>query len=208
VRGEYLLATRSAPKAREIRSILGRVPGVRLLTPDEVGLAETPEEEGIEIHDTFEGNALAKARWFRARTGLPAIADDSGLEVDALGGAPGVRSKRFAPEERVLATGDRDRANNEELLERLAGVAWPLRTGRFVCVAALSRGPDDERHVRGTVEGSILEAPQGTGGFGYDPLFHDPELGRAFGALTPAEKEGRSHRGRAFRALARVMGEG
>ncbi len=202
---EFLLASRSAPKVREIRAILEGVPGIRLLTPDEAGLVETPEEEGIEVHDTFEANALAKARWFRERTGIPAIADDSGLEVDALGGAPGVWSKRFAPEERVRAVGDRDRANNEELLDRLAGVEAPRRTARFVCVAALSRAPNDERAVRGTVEGAILETPRGSGGFGYDPLFHDAELERAFGELSPREKEARSHRGRAFRALVRIL---
>lgn len=200
-----LVATRSRHKLAEIRRILGAVPALELLDPLEAGLPEQPEEEGIEVFDTFEANALAKARWFRERSGMAVLADDSGLMVDALGGEPGVRSKRFAPFRRP---GEGvDEANNRHLLERLEGVEDAARGARFVCVAVLDPGPDGAPLVsRGEAVGRILRQTVGQGGFGYDPLFLDPGSGKAFGEFSEEEKDARSHRGRAFRALAEGMG--
>lgn len=201
-----LVATRSAHKLAEIRRILAPVPDLELVDPQHVGLEEEPEEEGIEVFGTFEENAMAKARWFRQRSGMVVLADDSGLTVDALGGEPGVRSKRFAPD-RAPGEGV-DEANNRHLLARLADVADPARTARFVCVAVLDPGPSPAVGplvVRGEALGTILREPAGEGGFGYDPLFFDPSSGRAFAQLTEAEKDARSHRGRAFRELAHRM---
>lgn len=201
-----LVATRSEHKLSEIRRILASVPGLELVEPLRVGLPEMAEEEGIEVFETFEENAMAKARWFRERSGMVVLADDSGLMVDALRGEPGVRSKRFAPDRR---SGEGvDQANNRCLLERLAGVAPEARTARFVCVAVLDPGPAGPAQplvVRGEAEGLILDAPVGEGGFGYDPLFHDIEVGRAFAQLSEEEKDARSHRGKAFRELAGRM---
>lgn len=186
----------------EIRRILGDVPDLELLDLDAAGVAYDPAEEDLEPFDTFEENARSKAAYFFDRTQLPTVADDSGLAVDALQGAPGVRSKRFAPDPDPALEGEaRDGANNEHLLVRLEGVPVNERTGRYVCVAALSSAPGEFEYFRGEAEGLILGRPQGWGGFGYDPLFYDPELGKSFAQITPAEKNARSHRGRAFRAL-------
>ena len=201
---DLLLATRSAHKAAEIRRILSHLPGLRVLDLEAAGIAPDPQEDELEPYDTFEANARSKAAYFRRKSGLPTVADDSGLEVDALDGAPGVRSKRFAPGE---AEGEaRDRANNEHLVERLGDLDLAERTARYVCVAALDEGEGRVRTFRGTSpDGLILGAPRGTGGFGYDPLFYDPELGRTFAEITPDEKNARSHRGRAFRALGQYL---
>ena len=118
---ELLLATRSADKAREIRRILDGVPGLRLLDLASAGIDQAPEEEALEPYDTFEDNARSKAAYFHMKVGLPTVADDSGLEVDALDAAPGVRSKRFAPEQ-GLEGRELDRANNEDLMERLGDI--------------------------------------------------------------------------------------
>lgn len=212
-----LVATRSVHKLDEIRQILAGVAGLQLIGLDEVdGLPPDPPDEELEPFDTFEENALSKARWYRHHSGLPTVADDSGLVVDALDGAPGVRSKRFAPGEASGA--ERDRANNTHLLRLLDGVDTKDRTARYVCVVAFVDGSDGpgrgdagepaELTFRGTVEGRIAEEPRGEGGFGYDPLFHVPELGRTFGEADPAEKHARSHRGEAFRKLARHLGGG
>jgi len=199
-----LVATRSTHKLEEIRSILAHLADVELLGLDEAGIPFAEEEAGLEPYDTFEENALSKAHYFHRRSGLPTVSDDSGLAVDALGGAPGVRSKRFAPGD---ATGlIRDRANNDHLLDRLRGIPESERTARYVCVVALVEEGSSPRTFRGEVEGRIAEAPSGEGGFGYDPLFHVPELGRTFGDATAEEKHARSHRGRAFRALADALG--
>lgn len=199
-----LVATRSHHKMAEIRKILGGVPDLELVDPEGAGLAPDPAEDDLEPHDTFEENALSKARWFHERSGLPTVADDSGLVVDALGGAPGVRSKRFAP---GGAGGDaRDVANNEHLLARLGDLPLAERTARYVCVVALVRNGSEPLVLRGECEGLILGRPQGRGGFGYDPLFYVPALGRTFGQAEPAEKHALSHRGRAFRALADHLG--
>lgn len=202
---KILLATRSAHKIQEIRRILSGVHGLELVDLDSEGIGYHPSEEEIEIFETFEENAQAKARYFSRKSALPVIADDSGLEVDALGGAPGVRSKRFAPDDDgEEGPDDRDRANNAHLLrllgERDSGPA--ARTARYVCVAALHT-PDDRVHLfRGESPGRILDSPQGSGGFGYDPLFFDEDLGLTFAQVSPEEKNARSHRGRAFQAVA------
>jgi XTP/dITP diphosphohydrolase len=203
---KLLVATRSAHKMKEIRRILSPVSDLEVLDPDAAGVAPSPEEDGLEPFDTFEENAASKARWFHARTGLPTVADDSGLEVDALTGAPGVRSKRFAPD-RGFEGEARDRENNAHLVERLAGVAPAERTARYVCVAVLIEADGKARTFRGEAPGLILDHPRGRGGFGYDPHFLDPELDRTFAEISREKKNARSHRGAAFRALARHLQE-
>ena len=199
---KLLAATRSAHKLREIRELLADVPGLELLGLHEAGVPYDPHEETLEPWPTFEENALSKARWFHARSGLPTVADDSGLEVEALAGAPGVRSKRFAAVLDEVEGEARDRANNRHLLSLLGAVPGAGRRARYVCALALVEGKREPLLLRGEAEGVILETPRGEGGFGYDPLFLDPELGRSFAELTRQEKNARSHRGRAFRALA------
>jgi XTP/dITP diphosphohydrolase len=204
---KVVAATRSAHKLAEIRRILGSVPGLVLVDPSHAGIPPSLEEEGIEAFDTFEENALAKARWFQARSGLPALADDSGLVVDALGGAPGVRSRRFAPGE-FPDPDTQDRANNEHLLGLLGDRPLPERTARYVCVAALVVPGREPVLRRGEAEGLILGLPRGRGGFGYDPLFYDRDLGATFAEIPPEAKNARSHRGAAFRAIATALSAG
>lgn len=195
-----LLATRSSDKAREIRAILDGM-SVLTVTLDDVGFPPGPEEDGVEAFDSYLLNAHAKAAWFLQRTGFATIADDSGLNVDALGGEPGVRSRRFA----ACADADsraRDAANNELLLDRLATVPGPLRSAHYTCAAVLHTLDGRRCAALGTCAGRILESPRGRYGFGYDPLFCDLLTGASFAELDPAEKDRRSHRARAFRALA------
>ena len=199
---KLLVATRSRHKLAEIRALLSGVPGLELLDLDGAGVSEDPAEEPLEPFDSFEENARSKAAHFRRLTGLPTVADDSGIEVDVLGGAPGVRSRRFAPLPEGTGREEQDRANNELLLDRIVLVDPARRTARYVCVAALDEGEGRVTTFRGTADGRIVDAPRGSGGFGYDPLFLDPELGRTFAEISPAEKDARSHRGQAFRALA------
>jgi XTP/dITP diphosphohydrolase len=203
-----LAATRSADKLREIRQILAPYTGLEVIDLHEAGIPESPDEDAVEAFDSFEENALAKARYFAARSALPVLADDSGLCVDALGGAPGVRSKRFSGRSDLRGI-ELDRANNALLLKRLAGVPDADRTGRYVCAAALVLPGGRERVSIGTCEGVILVHSRGSGGFGYDPLFLVPEAGATFGELSPADKDRLSHRGRAVRAagewLARAL---
>ncbi len=197
----FLLATRSPDKLREIREILAPT-AVELVSLRELSVPASPEEDAIEAYETFRENALAKARYFTRLTGLPTLADDSGLEVDVLRGAPGVYTKRFSG--RNDLTGKAlDEANNLLLLERLAGVHRERRGARYVCAAAAAF-PDGSIVVAlGTSPGLIAEsASSGTGGFGYDPLFFVPELDATFADVTAEEKHRRSHRARAFRALA------
>jgi XTP/dITP diphosphohydrolase len=197
-----LLATRSAGKLRELRPLFARA-GLEAIDLATAGIAEDPREEHVEAFETFEENALAKARYFAVLSGLPTVADDSGLEVPALGGRPGVRSKRFSG--RTDLRGQAlDDANNARLIAELVGVAD--RRARYVCAAAFSTGTDTEVVERGETAGIILPAPRGTGGFGYDPYFESVELGRTFGELALDEKERISHRGRAFRALVAALG--
>lgn len=200
---KLLLATRSEHKLEEIREILADLPDLELVGLDEAGVTPSPEEDDLEPFDTFEANAESKARYFHRLTGLPTAADDSGLAVDALGGRPGVHSKRFAPGgAEGLA---RDRANNRHLLELLAETSGADRSARYVCAVALVDDAAPTRWVRGECEGRIATEERGEGGFGYDPLFFVPELGHTFAEVAIAEKHARSHRGRAFRALVDVM---
>lgn len=194
-----LAATRSDDKLREIRQILSPFPGIEVVDLRGEGILESPGEDAVEAFETFEENALAKARYFAARSALPVLADDSGLCVDALSGAPGVRSKRFSG--RTDLRGARlDDANNALLLDRMAGVPDAERTARYVCVVALVL-PDGTEHVStGECEGVILLEPRGQGGFGYDPLFFLPGEGATFGQLPPERKDRLSHRGKAVRA--------
>jgi XTP/dITP diphosphohydrolase len=202
-----VVATRNPGKVREIHEMLAGLGGYEVVGLAELGIPESPEEDAVEAFETFEENALAKARWFAARTGELALADDSGICVDALGGAPGVRSRRFAAVD--AARGERqDQANNRHLLDLLREVPDAERTARYVCAAALA-WPDGREAVRtGTCEGVILRAPQGTGGFGYDPLFYVESEDATFGELPPERKHALSHRGRAVRAILQALGEG
>lgn len=194
-----LVATRSTGKQREFRRLLEPA-GFDVRFPDDVGLHQRPEEDTLEVASSFEGNARAKAEYFARLSGLPTLADDSGLEVLSLGGAPGVRSKRFAN-----ATGtpaEVDAANNRELLRRLLGASEQRRSARFRCVLVfLPRHGGVPVIAEGSCPGRILEAPAGEGGFGYDPLFLSAELGVTLAEATPAQKDEVSHRARALRAL-------
>ena len=202
---KLLVATRSRHKMKEIRRILADVPDLELLAPDEAGLAPLPEEDELEPYQTFEENARSKARYFHARSGLPAVADDSGIEVDALGGAPGVHSKRVAPVPPGTPDDERDEANNRHLLALLEGKPREERTARYVCVVALDEGNGEPTMLRGEAPGIVAQSLAGTGGFGYDPLFYDLELGRTLAEISAEEKNARSHRGAAFRKLATVL---
>lgn len=192
---KVVIATRNRGKLREIIPLLA---GVRLdlCTIDELAPDAELREDGV----TFEENALAKARQAARATGLPAIADDSGLEVDALDGAPGVYSARYA------GPGADDAQNNAQLLAALREVAPARRGARFRCVAVFvdpARGIEIVRD--GACAGEILEAPRGEGGFGYDPLFLVPLVGRTMAELPLEEKNRLSHRAAAFHALATAL---
>ena len=202
-----VVATRSEHKMREIREILYDMPTLELINLDDAGVAYSPEEESLEPYDTFEENASSKARYFQRKTGLPTVADDSGLEVDALNGAPGVRTKRFAPGDDLEGEA-RDQANNAYLLSRLRGEPPEARGARYVCVAALAWDPGRVDVYRGEAPGTVLEEPRGFRGFGYDPIILDEASGKSFAELSPEEKNARSHRGRAFRALGEALREG
>ncbi len=182
------------------------MPGLELVDLDDVGVSPGPEEDELEPYETFEENALSKARHFHGLTGLATVADDSGLEVDALGGAPGVRTKRFAPGDDLEGLA-RDLANNRYLVEKLADVQPEKRTARYVCVAALVEEGREPVLLRGEAPGRVVDEPRGSGGFGYDPHIFDPGFGGTFAEMEPAEKNARSHRGKAFRALAETLRE-
>jgi XTP/dITP diphosphohydrolase len=199
---KLLLATRSHHKIAEIRALLGHVIGLELLDLDGISVPPDPAEDELEPYDTFAENARSKAAYFQRLTRLPTVADDSGIEIDALGGRPGVRSRRFAPLPDTAGREEQDEANNRHLLELLAGVEPTRRTARYVCVAALVEGAGRESLFRGTAEGIILEHPRGSAGFGYDPLFEEIGLGLTFAEVDAREKHARSHRGEAFQALA------
>jgi XTP/dITP diphosphohydrolase len=196
-----LLASRSADKVREIRQILGSSFRGTIITLDEAGIPESEDEDSIEAFDTFLQNAHAKAAWFMAQAALPTLADDSGICVHALGGAPGVRSRRFAANN-DLSGRALDLANNEKLLHQLNSVPGAARSAHYTCAAVLHL-PDGRRFgTLGIRAGRILEGPRGTYGFGYDPVFLDPATGLSFGETDPDVKNRTSHRSRAFRALA------
>ena len=197
---KLLIATRNPGKQREIRSILTDIPYEPVFL-DEAGIAETSEEALIEQAETFEGNARHKAENFCRRSGLPTVAEDSGIEVFALGGLPGVKSRRFAMFSGPM--GAQDEENNRELLRRLSGLAPERRRARYRCVVAFLPRPDAVSYTfEGACNGRILEEYRGTGGFGYDPLFFSDDLGMSFGEAPPEAKHEVSHRGRAFRAFA------
>lgn len=200
---KLLAATRSAGKQSELRRVLEPA-GHELVFPDDMGLYETPDEALLETADTLEENARRKAEHFLRRSGLPTLADDSGLEVISLGGAPGVRSRRWAGANGTAA--DIDAANNAELLRRLAGAPLERRRARYRCVLVLLRAKDARPELfEGSCSGTILEQPRGAGGFGYDPYFLSDDLGITFGQATDAEKDEVSHRGRALAALLGVI---
>lgn len=197
-----LVATRSSHKLRELWELLD-LPHAVLVSLDELGVPGDPVEDG----ETFETNARIKARFGARATGLPTLADDSGIEVDALGGGPGVRTRRYAGEDAT------DQDNNRKLLTALEGLPPERRGARYVCVLALAlpgdgaagaRGAPSIFLARGTTRGRIATAPRGTGGFGYDPIFEpasEPPGGRTLGLWTPAEKHAISHRARAARRM-------
>lgn len=191
---DLVLASRNPKKKGELQQILGALaPKIRLRTLDE--FSNIPETE--ENEPTFEGNAAKKAREAALATQHWALGDDSGLEVDALGGRPGVYSARYAGEPR-----DQTR-NNAKLLEELRGVPQEKRNARFICSLALADPQGQIRlALRGACEGRILEAPRGERGFGYDPLFLYAPLGRSFAELSAEEKHRVSHRGNALREFA------
>jgi XTP/dITP diphosphohydrolase len=186
-----LVASSNAGKLREIGEILAPL-RIQVLSQRELGIPEAPEP-----HDTFVENALAKARHAAARSGLPALADDSGLCVDALGGEPGVRSARFAGEPKD------DERNNAHLVQVMRGRAQ--RSAHYYCVMVLVRHPKDPEPLiaEGRWYGEIIDTPRGAGGFGYDPYFLVPALGRTAAELQAAEKHAISHRGQ---AMARLLG--
>ena len=183
-----VVASRNRAKVRELIALLGDIP-YRVVPLADVPGATLPEETAA----TYEGNALLKARAAAAIEGEVALADDSGLEVDALGGAPGLHSARFG------GPGLDDPGRTALLLERLRGIPPERRTARFRCVIVIVARTGGARTVEGVVEGLISDAPRGTGGFGYDPVFFHPGLGRTFGELSEAEKSRVSHRALAAR---------
>lgn len=189
-----VLATHNRHKLGELRAILSpalpRLEPAAVVSAGDLGLPE-PVEDGL----TFEANALLKARAIVAATGLPAVADDSGLAVDVLGGAPGIFSARWCGRH-----GD-DAANLDLLLAQLADIAGPHRGARFVCAAALVTPDGLEVVEHGALVGTLATAPRGSHGFGYDPILVPTGEQRTCAELTPEEKNARSHRGQAFRAL-------
>jgi XTP/dITP diphosphohydrolase len=194
-----VLATRNRGKIVELHRILEGI--------EVVGLEEFPDAPEVpETELTFEGNALLKARAIAAHTGLPAVADDSGLCVDALNGMPGVLSARWSGRFGD-ASGDKDRANVDLVLDQLADVSIEHRGAHFVAVAALVLPGGVEHCVEGRMYGTIIDVPRGSGGFGYDPIFQPEGEARTSAELTAEEKDAISHRGRAFRALAGILPE-
>jgi len=210
-----LVATRSPHKLGELQALL-HLDGTTLLSLDDVHVTGEPIEDAA----TFRGNAIIKARYYADRSGLPTLADDSGLEVDALGGQPGIRTRRYASEEAT------DQENNQKLLGELNGLSLERRRARYRCVLAyLDPRADDRsadrpngRHAArrdpwvvtrsGTFTGRIALSPRGTNGFGYDPIFEpqtEPPGGRTVAQLSPEEKNRISHRARATRAMARYL---
>jgi XTP/dITP diphosphohydrolase len=208
---KLLVATRNQGKEREIRDLFTGLP-LDVVFPADQFLERLPEEADLERGATFIENAVAKARYFAKRSGLPTLGEDSGLEVDVLNGAPGVHSARYAAlygdEEsaRGIALRGADVANNQLLLCRLANVPEERRAARYRCVVAFVHTPAAAPQlVEATCEGRILAAPRGSDGFGYDPLFFAVDLGVTFAEASLAAKQRVSHRGRAWRALIEVL---
>jgi XTP/dITP diphosphohydrolase len=198
-----LIATGSAHKLAELRELLD-LPRTHIVALADLALADDAPEEG----QTFEENATSKALYYAGLSGLPTLADDSGLEVDRLGGRPGVRTRRYAG---ATATDD---DNNQLLLRELAGVPPAERTARYRCVLVLAEprpeGPPALTFTAGTFEGRIALEPRGSAGFGYDPVFEpasEPDGGRTVGQMSAAEKNAISHRAQAARAVGEVLRE-
>jgi XTP/dITP diphosphohydrolase len=192
------IASRNTHKLREIGRICADWPVEWLTVENHEGPWPDVEETG----STYLENALLKARAGAAALGEPTLADDSGIEVDALGGRPGPRSARFAGEDAT------DERNLEELIRALKGVPGSGRTARYRCVAVLALPDGHETHADGICEGTLVTKPRGTGGFGYDPIFVPAGWERTMAELTDEEKDRLSHRGRAFRALGQAVRDG
>ena len=191
---ELVLATRNPDKGRELTALLGDF-GISIRT-----LAEFPDApEVVEDGETCEANAIKKAVTVACVTGLPAVADDTGLMVEALGGRPGVHAARYAGE------GATYEDNCRKLLHELAGVPRERRGARFVTVAAIADPKGKVEAVQGVLDGLITETPAGEKGFGYDPVFFVPELGKTLAQLTPEEKNRISHRARAFAKIKELL---
>ena len=193
---KILIATTNSAKLAEYLRLLAGIL-LELTTPVLENVTHHPEETG----STFEENALLKARFYSRTTGLVALADDSGLEVDALGGSPGVRSARFGGPDGT----DQDR--NRLVLMELEGVPQAQRSARFRCVIALVWPNGRQETFDGTCEGCIASRPSGDAGFGYDPIFYYPELGKTFGEVDPDVKDRHSHRGKAARKVLQRLKE-
>ena len=191
-----VLASTNPGKLREYRALLGDL-GIELRPLTDIAAAPVVAEDG----DTYLANARAKAHALARHCGLPALADDSGLEVDALDGAPGVRSARFAADALRRSTPTDDRTNTAFLLGRLRGLAEIQRRARFRCVIVVARPDGAELVAEGTCEGTITNEPRGAGGFGYDPVFLYPAMQRTFAELTAADKDRVSHRAHAVEEL-------
>ena len=187
---DILLASQNPGKLAEMRQLLAGLP-FEVARPADLGIHEAPDETG----STFIENARIKARYYSGRTGRLAVADDSGIAVDALDGAPGLYSARFGGEKAT------DAERNRLLLEKLAGVPEEKRTARFISAVAVARGDAILFEVEETVEGRIAPAPSGPNGFGYDPIFFFPPFGKTFGEVPSARKDTVSHRGKAFARL-------
>jgi XTP/dITP diphosphohydrolase len=193
-RQELLLASQNPGKLAEMR-VLARGLPFEVVLPRDLGLAEAPEETG----QTFLDNAVLKARHYAIRSGRLTVADDSGLSVAALQGGPGLHSSRFG------GPGASDADRNRLLLEKLAGVPSEKRAATFTSAVAVARGEEILFQAEESVTGRIVEEPQGTNGFGYDPLFFYPPLGRTFGELGGEEKDRVSHRGKSFARLRQFL---
>lgn len=191
---KLIFATGNEGKMREIREILGR-DGLTILSQKEAGIATDAEENGT----TFEENALIKARAVAEQTDALVLADDSGLEIDYLGGEPGVYSARYLGEDTPYEI------KNQKILDRLAGVPEEKRTARFVCVIAAVLPDGRTFTTRGTIEGIIGYESRGEGGFGYDPIFFVPEYHCSTAELTMEQKNEISHRGKALRAMKEIL---
>lgn len=191
---ELVLATRNRHKGEELVALLGDL-GIRIRMLDE--FPEAPDV--IEDGDTCEANAIKKARTIAEFTGLPAVADDTGLEVDALGGRPGIYAARYAGEDATYED------NCRKLLRELMGVPRERRTARFLTVAAIALPSDGVRVAQGTLDGVITEEASGTLGFGYDPVFLIPELGKTLAQLSADQKNTISHRAKAFFMMREIL---
>ncbi|TKB54462.1 MAG: XTP/dITP diphosphatase, partial [Nitrospira sp.] len=191
---ELVLATRNRHKGEELAALLGDL-GITIRTLDEFPDAPEVVEDG----DTCEANAVKKARAIAEFTGLPAVADDTGLEVDALGGRPGIYAARYAGEDATYED------NCRKLLRELAGVPRERRTARFLTVAAIALPSGEVRVAQGALDGVIAEAASGTLGFGYDPVFLIPELGKTLAQLSADQKNTISHRAKAFMKMREIL---